>query len=170
LGVAGVKYTVGGVSNKVCNGQKGTTGAPGPEGSPWTAGGVLPSGKTETGAWLYGPGQAGLNRTSISFTIPLASPLDGSHVHYINSAGEEVSEGGAKKEPSTVCHGTAAAPSADAGHLCVYTFLEFETLAWNEFITDVAESPGTSTAGAILLTAAESASGNAQGAWAVTAP
>ena len=32
-------------------GEKGEPGEEGPEGSPWTAGGVLPSGETETGSW-----------------------------------------------------------------------------------------------------------------------
>jgi hypothetical protein len=50
----------------------------GAEGSPWTAGGTLPSGKTETGSWtLFG----GEFATSLSFTIPLASPLAGANVH-----------------------------------------------------------------------------------------
>ena len=33
------------------NGLNGAGGAAGPEGAPWTAGGTLPSGQTETGTW-----------------------------------------------------------------------------------------------------------------------
>lgn len=78
-----------GASIKGETGPGGPKGATGPEGSPWTAGGTLPSGKTETGAWTVtsntteaiGPIQA-----SISFSIPLKAALGSSKVFYV--AGE----------------------------------------------------------------------------------
>jgi len=67
---------------------------------------------------------------SISFPIPLETGLDGAHVHFINSAGEEVHLGeNASFEPEVKttpqpnpapCPGTSAAPEAAAGELCVY--------------------------------------------------
>ncbi len=56
-------------------GPKGKEGPGGPEGSPWTDGGTLPAGATETGVWQIGPmpeGAAGFARTVASFPIPLA--------------------------------------------------------------------------------------------------
>ena len=35
-------------------GEPGPEGEKGEEGSPWTAGGTLPSGETETGIWAFG--------------------------------------------------------------------------------------------------------------------
>jgi hypothetical protein len=54
------------VKNEVCRG---------PEGSPWTAGGTLPSGKTETGAWDLQAAIAPGRETAISYPIPLASAI-----------------------------------------------------------------------------------------------
>ncbi len=67
-------------------GVKGDTGSAGPigptgtTGSPWTAGGTLPKGSTETGAWSVFSTSAGFLPTAVSFPIPLKNPLDGSHV------------------------------------------------------------------------------------------
>ncbi len=83
---AGVKgsCTEGGIEVKsasptvnVCNGKQG---------EPWTAGGTLPPGKTETGSWAIigvlggGPAQA---ISPISFTIPLPGELAATSVHYV---------------------------------------------------------------------------------------
>jgi hypothetical protein len=87
----------------------GTPGAPGKEGSPWTAGGVLPTGQTLVGNWAYGlsgPEQSPLT-ASVSFGIPLAAAPT---VHYVATEGEE----------AAACPGSATAPKAAAGQLCVY--------------------------------------------------
>jgi hypothetical protein len=67
-------------------GEKGEKGEPGLEGSPWTAGGVLPEGKTETGAWfaaspasVVGGTFATFSWAPISFTIPLATEIGETH-------------------------------------------------------------------------------------------
>ena len=52
----GTKLTVGAESKDVCNGEEGEEGPEGKEGkegSPWTAGGTLPVGSTETGTWSF---------------------------------------------------------------------------------------------------------------------
>lgn len=46
----------------------------GATGSPWSAGGTLPSGSTETGAWSFKMA-SGTGETSLSFPIPLAGAL-----------------------------------------------------------------------------------------------
>jgi Collagen triple helix repeat (20 copies) len=59
-----------------CNGKAGE------EGSPWTAGGTLPVGATETGVWSIGPVKPygkfpeNVYHVPISFSIPLAKPLN----------------------------------------------------------------------------------------------
>jgi collagen triple helix repeat protein len=79
----------GGAEAEICN------GGPGPEGSPWTDGGTLPPGATETGAWSINGTTADTNGVyaPISFTIPLAASITGEggeeeedHIHYSTDA------------------------------------------------------------------------------------
>lgn len=152
----------------VCNGKKGSNATGGlPE--------MLPSGKTETGAWAFGEIPASALpetlRIPISFTIPLEEELQSTQVHYINAAGKEVVSPGVE-ETSTKCLGSAAAPSAVAGNLCVYTGNLHEAKFNNGRIQKAAAgpgSPGASTAGSSLIVSEpeEEAAGN--GTWAVTA-
>jgi Collagen triple helix repeat (20 copies) len=96
--------------NEVCN------GADGEDGSPWTAGGVLPTGATETGTWSFNaiPAQVspeiGRVLLPISFPIPLAAPLDGAHTVFVPEGGSDSN-----------CTGSAVSPTAPSGYLCVYT-------------------------------------------------
>jgi hypothetical protein len=94
----GVKF-VGANTTVACNGVKGQTG--------FTK--TLPSGETEIGTWSFGQTSSDAQQalSSISFVIPLsAAPI----VQFINTAGEEAED----------CPGTAAAPAAAKGVLCVY--------------------------------------------------
>jgi len=76
---------------------------------------LLPSGATETGAWVLGPGGGG-KLVALPFTVPLGeAPED---IHFVNSASEELREG-EFKEPIN-CIGDASAPSAPPGEVCVY--------------------------------------------------
>ena len=179
-GAAGAGGAQGPQGEKGERGAKGQEGPEGPEGSPWTAGGTLPSSRTETGAWTSGEitGTSSINvLTSISFPIPLAAALDASHVHYVTR--EEVEEG---KGPSLEhCPGTVENPQAEAGELCVFqggTFIEEEP----EEVIEVhsisppsktpGQGPGASVTGAVLLIHYEGPAerGILQGTWAVTAP
>lgn len=108
----GSSFTVGSATTLACNGK---------EGSPWTAGGTLPEGKTETGAWAIEDSKAigGDAMRPLSFAIPLAAPLSEEHVHFVGH-----------KESNSECPGTAAEPKAEPGNLCVYeagNFLDFKT-------------------------------------------
>ncbi|MET0306887.1 MAG: hypothetical protein ABW196_11775 [Solirubrobacterales bacterium] len=158
-GVTGVKYTLDGVTTKVCNGKNGTNGTTG-----FTE--VLPPGETETGTWSFdtqGEKPAEVVRSPISFNIPLASALPGGSVHllpegFTGTAGED-------------CPGSAAAPEAKAGHLCVYISesLGF-TIGVNLFIFDPASGGlGAATSGASVDGLGPSASSSARGTWAVSA-
>ncbi len=109
----------------------------GKEGSPWTAGGTLPAGATETGAWRAGASlfkrtttNLGAIREVLSFPIPLAKSLGNEEVHYINEQGEEViaptfgnerePEGPETTKTQTACPGSIAEPKAVSGNLCIY--------------------------------------------------
>lgn len=134
----GVKYTAASGTSNICNGAKGK------EGSPWTAGGVLPSGKTETGAWTFEERRIapetpnlGASKLALSFPIPLAEPLVASNVHFIDENGEELE--GEEVRPSVACTGTAAEPTAEPGHLCVYQTFHQDAFANSETIAPIAE-------------------------------
>lgn len=154
-------------------GDTGPQGAKGDAGDPWTSGGTLPPGATETGAWALGQSaDVGANFLSLSFPIPLAAALDKNHVHYINSDGKEVAESG--EVTSTVCLGSAADPTAAAGHLCVYAEVLLNTQSKNSNITApsglLSGTSGADTAGTVLVIEASETFAIATGTFAVTAP
>jgi len=137
-------------------------------GSPWTAGGTLPEGSTETGVWAFGPVKGASEEVVVnaaSFTIPLSAPLDSAHVHYINQAGEEEPEPGVEV-PSTQCLGTALEPKATSGNFCMYTsgLSNVEVASTLGFVGE-----GTLTSGALkLFLVNTAAAANGFGSWAVT--
>jgi hypothetical protein len=163
---AGVKVTSASGVNYLCD---GAPGAPGPPGG-FTE--VLPPEATETGLWNY----QGFKKTvpttpatavtdqgqgafaSISFNIPLAAPLDESHVHYVPAGGP----GGAN------CPGTVNRPEAAPGHLCVYESVS--VLGFEVMLAPDLQTPGAGTSGAIL--AFSPPNGDIEdfgiGSWAVT--
>lgn len=120
-GTAGAKGETGVEGKEGKTGKEGKAGLPG---SPWTAGGTLPSGKTETGVWAFGPfpnKQGSFASVPVaSFAIPLAAPLTSGHAHFINAAGKEINLE-EEEVTSTACLGTAATPTAQPGNLCIYT-------------------------------------------------
>jgi hypothetical protein len=174
-GAAGAKGETGasgaqGVEGK--EGKAGTNGTPGTNGkpgSPWAAGGTLPPGSTETGAWNIISGSANYccedqSLTTISFPIPLAAPLGKSEAIVVT-----VEEQEGKKTPPAACTGTVENPTAEAGHLCVYQSAEV-TLGPIASLKLGLSSEGSfhggaSTAGAVL---ASSENEQDEGTWAVT--
>jgi hypothetical protein len=96
----GVKLSNATGTKHVCNG------------SPWTVGGTLPVGASETGEWTVTKSAHGLEfeTAAISFTIPLENGLDEEHAHFILSG---------ETDP-TGCKGTVSAPEAESGYLCVF--------------------------------------------------
>jgi len=159
-GAAGSKGDTGATGPAGPKGDPGAKGTPGVTGQPWVPDNTLPPGATLTGAWAAGIGPAGASRLPISFSIPLAAPLDAAHVHYLK----------ATDPPTTECPGDAADPSAASGHLCVYTGIELEFFASSATIThfDEAETAGADVAGADFLVALQGASASGAGTWAVT--
>jgi hypothetical protein len=157
-------------------GAAGKNGTNGKNGEPWTAGGTLPAGRTETGAWSVGPLASSTEHTEAietiaSFPIPLAAPLPASGVHFINSKGEEVVNG--VEKASAECKGTVAEPSAEPGNLCVYTSppaLGEGVKGESTTIFNFAFEQGAGTTGAIAAFANITNGAEGQGTFAVTAP
>jgi hypothetical protein len=164
------------------NGSAGAAGAAGAEGSPWTAGGTLPSGQTETGAWSGTPPGHETAFIPISFSIPLAAPLafhskaeeedtEGTNqVHFILPNKEEMRE--EVEEPQTACPGTVEQPQAAKGNLCVYLgFRSTSSFTPAVFHKVSAAELGADTAGTGYLIENTSAGpATFAGTWAVTAP
>ena len=112
-------------------GAAGASGPQGPQGEPWTAGGTLPKGKSEMGAWValvlqfFGKFEA---RTAVSFGIPLTAAL--TDENECGASGKQACHIQVKEEgyPSPTatpteleqCPGTAEEPKAKEGFLCVY--------------------------------------------------
>ena len=157
-------------------GAKGNNGLPGAPGNPWTAGGTLPSGETETGAWglsIYpnephpetepGVFEATQGFESISFFLPLAS------------APEAVIVGTTKAEKeagvTAGCPGVVeGVPTATAGKLCVYMSSKLNiTPAELAFYDAAGPGPGVAKSGATLLGVCSSAFCLTRGSWAVKA-
>jgi len=159
-------------------GKAGKEGKEGKEGKPWTAGGTLPKGSTETGLWSFGPaktGQAALSAVFIaSFPIPLAATA-AITPHYINSSGEEVHFAEPPEPPTTTpptgCGtpvGTIKEPKADPGNLCVYERETFHAESFSEGIVLV----GVVGAQASFFVSEVGPENEpkGRGSWAVTAP
>lgn len=165
----GSSFTASGTTTFACNGREGREGKEGiqgQEGSPWTDGGTLPAGSSETGQWslgqteTVGEGSKPVLTTSISFTIPLVKALGEANVHYI---GTEEGEGEAHAKLPVGCSGNYKAPKAASGYLCVFTgrVLDFhspakivtlpELLGGGVIVTDAeAGEEGAGISGAIL--------------------
>jgi hypothetical protein len=113
----------------------------GKEGSPWTAGGTLPKGSSETGVWAephlveYNTGKAQVFFVPISFTIPLPAEIPQANIHFIEP----------KQAPPPGCKGTVANPEAEPGNLCIFASVEEGT--GNPTIVDPENESASSTAG-----------------------
>ena len=130
-------------------------------GSPWTAGGVLPKGATETGTWAYGPlpvlAEVGGEKSGSEWVaMPFAVPLkEAPAVHFF-----EEGEGGTEE-----CPGSAGEPEAAEGNLCVYTlFGEVGSGTLAEAVTQFG-----SASGGLFHFLGENAAGSTEvGTYAVT--
>jgi Collagen triple helix repeat (20 copies) len=178
-GEKGEKGTTGEKGEKGTTGEKGTAGEEGIEGSPWTASGTLPKGKTETGEWSY----SNENKegtpilASVSFPIPLAAELAASHVHFINGSGKEVHEGiGVAPTECGSPVGTAAEPKASPGNLCVYETYhqginpEFAVIGSKSGTTSGEQNAGRAGAAVLLIPNEKQEPREGFGSFAVTAP
>jgi hypothetical protein len=136
-------------------------------GSPWTVGGTLPKGASETGQWAETQGveylQIQLILVPISFTIPLAGGLESAGVHFIEPG----------EEPPVGCKGSAEKPEAESGNLCVFAAVLTKGSILGPTFLD-AENSGAGGAGKsgtvmqFVLPGTEEAAADAMGTWVVT--
>jgi hypothetical protein len=164
----GVKYTLGATSTNVCTGKAGENG------SPWTAGGVLPPEQTETGTYLLtsetGTGSfSGYAVTNISFPIPLAEGVASNHTIYIKNPVAEIPD----ECENEVHPGVASVknPEAEPGYLCLFNAAALFNMG-EEFLffRYGGLEEGAGTTGALLAQPPTGAEARSEGTWAVTAP
>jgi hypothetical protein len=168
----GVKYTLGANSTNVCNGSNGTPGTPGTNGengacSAKNTACVMPSGSSLTGHWnshFQGTG-TGYDLESISFVLAYSN-ASGPTLHFVTA--EEVEEGTAPPE----CSGSSIAPTAAAGHLCVYqsAAIKGAELAYNKFEAAFTSFLGDLDSHGVTLWFEGTSLQFNGGTWAVTAP
>jgi hypothetical protein len=144
-------------------GPQGPTGPTGPTGANLTGTTPLASGATETGSFGAAAGESGgtvgrFMALSISFTQPLAAPLDAKHVIYLK----------ATERSAPHCPGVG---QAEPGFLCGYGGLEERAnLAFN-FENPETGSGGASRFGALAFAQTNTKEqGSIGGSWALTAP
>ena len=166
--------TPGGEVAEVCNGEQGP---PGPPGDPWTPESQLPEGASLTGGWSLTASSADTEvLVPLSFPIPLVEELLIEKVHYQSETGF-----------ATNCPGSVSAPTAAAGHLCVYyssqdflggaenaTFSRIVQVADNPLLVEGEPGePATNRSGAALHFTVSAGAGEMArggGTFAVTAP
>jgi Collagen triple helix repeat (20 copies) len=147
-------------------GKEGPAGEKGQEGTPWTAGGTLPTGSTETGTWVIHDTASGPEETqgtAVSFPIRLASHPQ---VTTFIKVGDPV---------PPECTGDATNPGAQSGHFCVF---EAQTPVYKGNLKFAAATnpagnfnAGTTGAELVFLTSETVKAGeevSAEGSWAVT--
>ncbi len=169
-------------------GPRGLTGAPGAQGVPGTQGtqgvqgvqgiqgiqGVpgpttttAPSGSTQRGSFVVeGYAHAADDEVASSISYPLELSAAPTEV--------EVPRGGTNPDPAH-CPGTAEAPTAARGYLCIYDRFSgdvFEALGSNLQVGNVDGVGGTTNEWGGRMIALASAAGtvDVEGSWAVTAP
>jgi hypothetical protein len=141
------------------NGTNGKNGSNGTNGQDLTSHTPLPSGQSESGAFALGGGTStgGFAATGISFSQPLAAPIEAGHV--IRNA---------PKATSTHCSGLG---KADPGYVCLY---EAENSSMNFFdafgFAGEGKSGYANTYGFSLYYSIAGSGGFVDGSWTVTAP
>jgi hypothetical protein len=145
-GPVGPTGATGAQGPKGDKGDKGDTGSPGPFPD------ALQSGKTVRGRYFFvdtAEVAGELAADGLSFVFTLASAPT---PHFIPAGGT----------PPAECPGTADAPEAQAGHLCVYAEVDLNTTpALTEVTRFGFDARGTSAAAGLY---------GSRGQWAVTAP
>lgn len=165
-------------------GPAGAAGKEGPQGVPGKPGPLLeslPAGATLMGNWGVGgslgaeegPGRA---LVQVSFQFPVSPAPTVYYIQVGNAFAAKIPQTGAVAFPTpeeleAACPGTAAAPKAAAGNLCVYATEEEEA---NFTVIDflpggLAEKISRATTlGAVVPLRVQSELGYARGSWAVT--
>jgi hypothetical protein len=149
-------------TGKGARGPRGATGARGARGVPGPFPAVVPSGKTLTGVWTIGTYASVANQyfnDATSFDYPFATAPQP----------ELVIQGG-KNDAPTKCTGSATAPKAAPGYVCIYVAVRINATALQPY-SPLTSSIYTATKYGWGIYAGSGGSGNvvAQGTWAATA-
>jgi hypothetical protein len=167
----GSKFVAGASTTYACHGKEGEEGEPGI----LHPGETLPSEATETGTFFVKGENKEFQTAPIGWSIPLSSAdaakITGDKIHVVGTNGEGT------------CDGTAKAPTAPAGELCLYEwggegqvftqgFLVVEMAPLNPGAGEFPACCGVSTAGALIYSEETPwATGSwVQGSFAITAP
>jgi hypothetical protein len=160
-GATGLPGATGATGPAGAAGATGATGKEGPagkEGSPWTAGGTLPSGESETGTWAASASGTETRAQPIalaSFTIRLTEVPE----FHLIVPGETDPAG---------CKGTAEAPEAEPGNLCIFA-IKWVNLSAEEISEEKNHLVNTIGAFTKVILAEAGEPGVAEGTWVVTA-
>ncbi len=159
----GAEFKVGTSKTHACNGK---------EGAPWTAGGTLPEGKTETGVWALSEVTRKSKKDAVlipvSFPIPLSAALDEHHVKVVQQG--EVGQAG-----EGCGGGSSEVPTAEPGFLCIYMGHSIGVERLTPTNLENTSVIGAGKTGTILLVRSEEEEHTeentlAEGEFAVTAP
>ncbi len=160
----------GGVEVKQEGAASGTEICNGAEGSPWTDGGTLPSGSTETGAFVLAAveeEEGTFEFEPISFPIPLEHGLTEDHTIYLSLPTDPIPA--ECQNPERPGSASIENPEAAPGYLCVFAGTPFG-FAFEEFAKPGFLGGGATNAGTVLALSVQAEFARASGAWAVTAP
>jgi hypothetical protein len=142
-------------------GPQGNQGQQGPQGPPGPFPGVLPSGETVRGYYYAGGTAAaaeGFTTDSIAFGYQLAAAPQ---PHFIRSGNTAPAQ----------CPGSAQAPQAQPGHLCVYEGSAVNADARNTTtFVDPFDETALGVGAGVFVRASAAGDFFTQGTWAVTAP
>jgi hypothetical protein len=150
-------------------GPAGPTGATGPAGFSGFVK-TLPKGESEAGLWGTSGGEGDWSLIPLSFTFPLSAaptlyyvPIAGLNLKFPPSGSPAVAT---EEETDANCPGSAAAPKAVAGVLCMYVSEE-ESAAFPLGKSGPSITPSTL---GVVFPLEVPANGYSHGSWAVTAP
>jgi hypothetical protein len=137
--IGGTKFTSASGSTFSCNGKAG---------SPWTAGGTLPSGSTETGTFGAAVAAGGFAFIPITLSVPTEAPLEGIYV----TGGKEFNESNVEVTGGKCPGVTDGIPAAEPGALCVYPGIVSGTQAFQGLFNPNANppTPGVAPTGTLV--------------------
>jgi hypothetical protein len=172
-GPVGAKGDTGAAGSSGATGAtgKGTTGATGATGQTGFTE-TLPSGMTETGTWSYGPIPAGVTSGKISVSLPI--PLESGEelaFSYVGLVENPITEEFELGPPTADCPGSAEAPEAEPGKLCVYASIGTGANTSVGSIDPISGEGGKAGAvGSVVTFFGVAAGSQGRGDWAATAP
>ena len=160
-------------------GDKGDKGDAGPAGAPGEPGvsvfdAAIPSGKTVTGAWggrFIAPQLPGNNSYLLSSSFPVKAPAG------LSDTQVNVAPNPAAGDPDPACTGSANNPTAPPGKVCIYISRANNAGVTGFRLTDpgtAGTAPGDAYGFIVRIldtgTVGNTATTNAEGTWAYTAP